>query len=143
MRSGKRAVALAGAGALVATGAAACGSAGGSHANPGQAPGVSADGGHAVQAAYTTTTKAKTAAFRLHETIQAKSSGGSSQSAVITGSGQANFATEAFTASINAPGGGTTTVLLRGGIEYLRGPAGRAEPDPRPPGVGEHQPEHA
>jgi hypothetical protein len=123
MRSGKRAAALAGIGALVATGAAACGSAGGSHGGPAQATGVSADEGHAVQAAYTTTTKAKTAAFRLDETIQAKSSSGSPQSAVITGSGQANFATKAFTASINAPNGGTTKVLLLNGIEYLQVPA--------------------
>ncbi len=123
MRSGKRAAALAGVGALVATGAAACGSAGGSHGGPGQATGVSADEGHAVQAAYTTTTKAKTAAFRLDEMIQAKSSSGSSQSAVITGSGQANFATKAFTASINAPSGGSTKVLLVNGIEYLQVPA--------------------
>jgi hypothetical protein len=123
MRSGKRAAALAGIGALVATGAAACGSAGGSHGGPAPATGVSADEGHAVQAAYTTTTKAKTAAFRLDETIQAKSSSGSSQSAVITGSGQANFATKAFTASINAPNGGTTKVLLVNSIEYLQVPA--------------------
>jgi hypothetical protein len=74
MRSGKRAAALAGLGALVATGAAACGSAGGSHGGPAQA--ASADEGHAVQAAYTTTTKAKTAAFRLDETIQAKAPAG-------------------------------------------------------------------
>ena len=76
-----------------------------------------------MQAAYTTTTKAKTATFRLDETIQAEGSSGSSQSAVITGSGQANFATKAFSASINAPGGGATKVLLVNGIEYLQVPA--------------------
>ena len=76
-----------------------------------------------MQTAYSTTTKAKTAAFRLNETIQAKSSSGSSQSAVITGSGQANFATKAFTASINTPNGGAIKILLVNGIEYLRVPA--------------------
>ena len=123
MRSGKRAAALVGIGALVATGAAACGSAGRSHGSAGPATGGSADEGHAVQAAYTMTTKAKTATFRLDETIQAKSSSGSSQTAVVTGSGQANFATKAFTASINAPSGGTIKILLVNGIEYLQVPA--------------------
>lgn len=123
MRSRKRAAALAGAGVLVATGVAACGSAGGSQASPGRGTGGSANEGRAVQAAYTTTAKAKTAAFRLDETVQAKSSSGSSQTAVITGSGQANFATKAFTASINAPSGGTIKVLLVNGIEYLQIPA--------------------
>ena len=123
MRLGKRAAALAGVGALVVTGVAACGSAGRSHGSAGPTTGGSADEGHAVQAAYTTTTKAKTATFRLDETIQAKSSSGSSQTAVITGSGQANFATKAFTASINAPSGGTIKILLVNGTEYLQVPA--------------------
>lgn len=122
MRSGKRAAALAGVVAVVATGAAACGSAGGS--SPGQGMGGSAGDGHAVQAAYTTTTKAKTATFRLDEIIRVKSSSGTSQSATITGSGQANFATKAFTASINAPSAGTIRVLLVNGIEYLQVPVG-------------------
>jgi predicted RNA-binding protein YlxR (DUF448 family) len=76
-----------------------------------------------VQAAYTATTNAKTAAFRLDATIRAKSTSGSSQSATITGSGQADFATKAFTVSINAPSGGTIKILLVHGTEYLQVPA--------------------
>jgi hypothetical protein len=76
-----------------------------------------------VLAAYTATTNAKTAAFRLDAAIQAKSAGGSSQSATITGAGQVDFATKAFTLSVNAPSGGTIKILLVNGTGYLQVPA--------------------
>jgi hypothetical protein len=76
-----------------------------------------------VQAAYTATTNTKTATFRLDATIQAKSTSGSSQSATITGRGQVDFATKAFSLSLNAPSGGTIKILLAGGTQYLQVPA--------------------
>lgn len=110
--------AVAGTLALVTAGGAACGS----HSTGGR-PLRGSAAADAVQAAYTATTNAKTATFRLDATIQAESAGGSSQSASITGSGQADFATKAFTVSINAPRGGTIKILLVHGIEYLQVPA--------------------
>src|SRR5260370_23998463 len=123
MRTGTRAAALAGIAALVATGAAACGQQGGSLSRTTQAAAGSAAAVRAVQVAYTTTTSAKTAAFRLTESIQAKSSTGSSLNATVTGSGQVDFATRAFTATLNAPSGGAVQVLLTAGTEYLQVPA--------------------
>jgi hypothetical protein len=55
--------------------------------------------------------------------MQARSASGSSQSATITGSGQVDFATKAFTISVNAPSGGTIKILLVNGTEYLQVPA--------------------
>jgi hypothetical protein len=104
--------------ALVTAGAAACGS----HPGAGRATKGSAAAAHAVQAAYTATTKAKTATFRLGAQFRANSTSGSSQSAAITGVGQADFATKAFTLSVNAPNGGTIKLLLTHGTEYLQVP---------------------
>jgi hypothetical protein len=73
--------------------------------------------------AYTAITHAKTATFRLDATIRVKSAGGSSQSATITGRGQVDFATKAFSLSLNAPSGGTIKMLLVNGTEYLQVPA--------------------
>jgi hypothetical protein len=119
MRFGTRAAALAGTVALVTVAAAACGS----HPGPGRATGGPAGAGHAVLAAYTATTHAKTATFRLDAAIQAKSAGGSSRSAAITGSGQVDFATQAFTLRVNATSGATIKILLVNGTEYLQVPA--------------------
>src|SRR5258708_1258839 len=119
MRSRTRVAAVAGIAALVTAGAAACGS----HPGPGRATAGSAGAVHAVQAAYIATTSAKTATFRFDEVIQAKSSGGSSQNATITGWGQIDFAARAFTASVNAPSGGTIRTVLVNGTEYLQVPA--------------------
>jgi hypothetical protein len=118
MRSGMPVAAMAGTAALVTAAAAACGS----HPAAGQGPRGSVAAAHAVQAAYTATTNTKTATFRLDATIQAKSASGSSQNATITGRGQVDFATKAFTASMNAPSGGTIKILLASGTEYLQGP---------------------
>lgn len=123
MRSGRRVMAAGGIVALVAAAVAACGQQGGSRSGAAQATGRSASAGHAVLAAYRATANAKTATFRLDETIQANSSSGSSQSATITGGGQVDFATKAFTASFNAPSGGTVKALLLNGTEYLQVPA--------------------
>lgn len=122
MRSGIRMTAAACVAALAGAGAAACGPAGGSHPGAGRATTGSASAAHAVQAAYLATTKAKTATFRLAEMIRAKSASGS-QSAAISGSGQADFAAKAFTASLNVPGGGAVKVLLVHGTEYVQVPA--------------------
>jgi len=119
MRPRTRAAAVAGTVALVTVGATACGS----HPGARRALEGTAADAHAVQAAYTATTKAKTATFRLDAMIRAKSSSGSSQSATITGGGQADFATKAFAVSINAPSGGTIKILLVHGTEYLQVPA--------------------
>jgi hypothetical protein len=119
MRPTTRAAAAAGMVALVTAGAAACGS----HPGAGRAPGGSATAAHAVRAAYTATTEAKTATFRLDAAIQAKSASGSSQRATITGGGQADFATKSFRLSMNAPSGGTVKILLVNGTEYLQVPA--------------------
>ena len=119
MRSVTRVAAVAGTVALVTAAAAACGS----HPGAGRPPGGSAVAAHAVLAAYTATTSTKTATFRLDATMQARSASGSSQSATITGSGQVDFATRAFTVSVNAPSGGTIKILLVNGIEYVQVPA--------------------
>jgi hypothetical protein len=119
MRSGTRVAAVAGTAALATAAAAACGS----HPAAGRATGSSAAAAQAVRAAYTVTTNTKTATFRLDATIQAKSAGGSSQSATITGRGQVDFATRAFTLSVNAPGSGTIKALLVHGTEYVQVPA--------------------
>lgn len=92
------------------------------HPGAGRATGRSAGAGRTVLAAYTAT-NAKTAAFRLDASIEATSSGGSSQSATLTGSGQVDFTAKAFTVSVNAPSGGTIKILLVNGIEYLQVPA--------------------
>jgi hypothetical protein len=76
-----------------------------------------------VQAAYQATTDAKTATFQLGAAIQPASAGGSSQRTTITGRGQADFATKAFTLNINAPSGGVIKILLAHGTEYLQVPA--------------------
>jgi hypothetical protein len=76
-----------------------------------------------VQAAYTTSTNQKTAAFRFDETIQAKSSTGSSQNETVTGSGQADFTGHSSMVSVNSPIGDTITVLQTGGTEYIQVPA--------------------
>lgn len=123
MRSGKQALAVAGTVILVTAGAAACGAAGGSHPAAKGSPGGSPGAGHAVEVAYTDTMNAKTANFRLDETVQASSSSGSSQSETITGSGQADFATKAFAVSINAPSGGAVKTVLVNGTEYIELPA--------------------
>lgn len=105
-------------GVLTAVGAAACGSAQ-SRPAAGRSPGAV----RAVQAAYTASTNAKTAAFRLQESVQAKSSAGSSQNATIAGSGQVNFTTDSFKVTMNPPSGGSLTVLRTGGTEYIQVPA--------------------
>jgi hypothetical protein len=118
MRSGTRVAALAGAAALVTAVGAACES----HPGAGRATGGSAAAAQAVRAAYTATVNAKTATFRLDATIHAKSASGSFQSTTITGWGQADFATKAFTLSVNAPSGGTIKALLVHGTEYVQVP---------------------
>lgn len=123
MRSRTRMAAAACVAALAGAGAAACGPGGGSHPAAGRGMPRSATAAHVVQAAYLATTKAKTASFRLDEMIRAKGSSGSSQSVAITGSGQVDFATKAFTASLNAPNGGAVKVLLDHGTEYIQVPA--------------------
>jgi hypothetical protein len=85
--------------------------------------GGAAASGHVVQVAYIATKKAKTASFRFDETIRAKSSSGSSQTVAITGQGQTDFATRAFTATVNAPSGGTLKIMLVRGTEYIQVPA--------------------
>src|SRR5215469_9787492 len=119
MRRGMRVAAVAGMAAMAMAGVAACGS----HPGAGRATGRSAGAGRTVLAAYTATTNAKTAAFRLDASIEATSSGGSSQSAALTGWGQVDFAAKAFAVSLNAPSGGTIKILLVHGIEYLQVPA--------------------
>jgi hypothetical protein len=117
MRPGIRSAAI-GMGVLSTVGVAACGS-GGSHTAAGGRPGAV----RAVQAAYAASTSQKTAAFLLVETIQAKSSAGSSQNATVTGSGQVDFASGSFRATVNSPSGGSVTVLRAGGTEYVQVPA--------------------
>lgn len=125
MRSGTRAAAVAGTVVLAAVSAAACGpGGGGSHPGAASATGGSAGAGRAVQTAYKTTiAHAKAAAFRLSETIQANGAAGSSQHATLTGQGQADLVTHAFTVTLNAPGGGSIRVVLMHGIEYVQLPA--------------------
>jgi hypothetical protein len=119
MRSGTPVAAVAGIVALASAGAVACTSQPGT----GRALAGSAGAARAVQAAYTATSNTRTATYRLEATVQAKSAAGSSQSATITGSGQVDFATRAFTVSLNAPSGGTITILQVNGTEYLQVPA--------------------
>jgi len=137
MRHGRRTSAVVGLGVLGAVGLAACGSGGSSAAAGGQAaPGqagtvragtvragtVRAGTVRAVQDAYTASTNQKTAAFRLEETIAAKSSTGSTQNAAVTGSGQVNFAVGSFKISLNLPTGGSMTMLRTGGPNTFRCP---------------------
>jgi len=137
MRHGRRTSAVVGLGVLGAVGLAACGSGGSSAAAGGQAaPGqagtvragtvragtVRAGTVRAVQDAYTASTNQKTAAFRLEETIAAKSSTGSTQNAAVTGSGQVNFAAGSFKISLNLPTGGSMTMLRTGGPNTFRCP---------------------
>ena len=127
MRHGRRTSAVVGLGVLGAVGLAACGSGGssaaaGGQAAPGQAGTVRAGTVRAVQDAYTASTNQKTAAFRLEETIAAKSSTGSTQNAAVTGSGQVNFAVGSFKISLNLPTGGSMTMLRTGGPNTFRCP---------------------
>ena len=127
MRHGRRTSAVVGLGVLGAVGLAACGSGGssaaaGGQAAPGQAGTVRAGTVRAVQDAYTASTNQKTAAFRLEETIAAKSSTGSTQNAAVTGSGQVNFAAGSFKISLNLPTGGSMTMLRTGGPNTFRCP---------------------
>ena len=127
MRHGRRTSAVVGLGVLSAVGLAACGSGGssaaaGGQAAPGQAGTVRAGTVRAVQDAYTASTNQKTAAFRLEETIAAKSSTGSTQNAAVTGSGQVNFAAGSFKISLNLPTGGSMTMLRTGGPNTFRCP---------------------
>src|SRR5258708_1785852 len=119
MRSGTPVAAVAGIVALASAGAVACTSQPGT----GRVLAGSAGAARAVQAAYTATSDTRTATYRLEATVQAKSAAGSSQSATITGSGQVDFAPTAFTVSLNAPSGGTITILQVNGTEYLQVPA--------------------
>lgn len=123
MRSATRVAAVTGIGALIIAGAAACGSGGGSGSGMASGTGGTTATGHVVQTAYTATKNAKTASFRFDESIRARSSSGSSQTMAITGQGQADFATKAFSASINAPSGGALKVMLVRGTEYVQVPA--------------------
>ena len=128
MRSGTRTVAVVGMVALASAGAVACGSGTASRPGAGQATGGSAGAGQLVETAYTVTTHEKTAAFRIDETIQVGSSAGSSQRITITGQGQADLATKAFTVSVNIPTGGTVKVVLVHGTEYIQlPPAARSQ----------------
>jgi hypothetical protein len=122
MRSGTRTLAVAGMVALASAGAVACGSGGTSGPAAGRATGGSAGAGRIVQTAYTTTTREKTTAFRLDETIQSKTSGGSSQHITITGQGQENLATRSSTATMNLPTGGAVKMVVAGGTEYIQLP---------------------
>jgi hypothetical protein len=125
MLRGFSAVALGGAGVVAVLGMAACGSgSGGSGPGSAHSPAAgSAGAAQAVETAYRSTAGEKTVAFRINETMQAASSGGSSANMAITGSGQADLASHAFTISMNVPTGGSLTMLESGGIEYLQVPA--------------------
>jgi hypothetical protein len=128
MRTGTRTAAVAGMVALASAGAVACGSGSASQPGAGRTTGGPTGAGSMVQTAYVTTTHEKTAAFRLDETIQAKSSSGSSQHLTITGQGQANLATKAFAASLNTPAVGTVRMVLANGIQYIQlPPAARSQ----------------
>jgi hypothetical protein len=122
MRSATRATAVTGVGALIIAGVTACGSSGGAGQETAGGTGGTAASGHVVQAAYTATEKAKTASFRFAESIRAKGSSGSSQAVAITGQGQADFATKAFSASVNVPSGGVLKIMLVRGTEYVQVP---------------------
>ena len=120
-----RVAALSGMGVLAALGMAACGSGGGG-SQPGGGHSTAAGSGGAAQAvetAYRSTTGQKTVTFRIDEAVNAASSGGSTENAVITGTGQADLASHAFTMTINVPTGGTVTMLESGGVEYIQVPA--------------------
>jgi hypothetical protein len=116
---------MAAAAALVTAGVAACGTSGpgAGQSMRGTAAKGAAAPGHVVQAAYLATTNAKTAAFRLDETIRTANSGGSSRNLTITGSGQADFATRAFTISMNVPMVGAIKMTEVNGTEYIQVPA--------------------
>jgi hypothetical protein len=125
MRSGMRVAAMGGIAALVAAGTAACGSGGGSSSGGSHSASAAASANpeQAVQTAYTTSSSQKTAAFRLDETVSAKSSSGSTRNTTITGSGQVDLGTGAFRLSVNPASGGTTTALQSAGMEYVQVPA--------------------
>jgi hypothetical protein len=105
--------------ALVTVGAAACGHGGGTHMAAGRAARRPDGSAHVMQAAYAATRKARTAAFRFTETIQAGAGGGAAQPAPVTGSGRADFPAQAFTGSVNLPAGGNVRIILVHGTEYI------------------------
>lgn len=102
--------------ALLAMGAAACGTSGNAQSKGGAEP------LHAVETAYSATLKAKTADVSITESIRAQSSSGSNESSTVTGSGQLDLSANAFRLSLNAPSGGSEEVLEIGGMLYLQVP---------------------
>jgi hypothetical protein len=82
----------------------------------------SASAARTVQAAYTATTNTKTANYTLKGTVRSASTGGSAGTQTISGSGQVDFATRAFTGRLNAPSGAITMLQLNG-TEYFQVPA--------------------
>jgi hypothetical protein len=121
MRSGAPVAAVAAITALATAGAVACSSS--SHEGKAQATGGSASATRTVQAAYTATTNAKTASYTLKGTVRPAGAGGSAPTETITGSGQVDFATRAFSGRLTVPSGGAVTILQVNGIEYLQVPA--------------------
>lgn len=102
----------------VALVASACGSSG--NASSGNAS--SSSPSRAVDAAYTTTMKAKTARFSFTETAQGGSATGSS-SVSVSGKGEVDFSDNAFQMSINSPTGGTIKLLETKAMLYIEVPS--------------------
>ena len=126
MWRGLRRVAAGGVGLVAVFGVAACGSGGGrSGSSGGQSASAVGQAGaaQAVETAYRSTAGEKTAAFRIEETVNAAGSGGASANETITGSGQADLASHAFSVSMNNPSGAGTEIIWSGGMEYVRLPA--------------------
>ena len=76
----------------------------------------------AVETAYTTTVKSKTADLTLTESVKSTSTSGSNASATVTGSGQLDLSDQSFELHINAPSGGSEEVLETGGVLYVQVP---------------------